>query len=243
MAVVSATVHVVVIALAFVAPGGWFGASAPEARSVMTISLGGSRGPQTGGMNQIGGRPVQEVTPPDAPPRPEPIRPPAAKPPEMTVPAPDAPRRPSTPAPPVTQAPDGATGRTPTRGAQTQAGSAIAATGATGQGTGLSSAGGGGGDGLQLDVASFCCPDYLREMTDRIRTNWNDRQGMSGRVVVKFTIHRDGRLTDIEVVEPSFQALNFNAQRAVALAKQLRPLPLEFPNDTLGVRLTFEYER
>ena len=240
MAVVSAFVHVIVIAVAFLTPGDWFGASAPEARSVMTISLG-SRGPDYGGMNQLSRQAVQEAVPSAA--RPEPPRAPAAKPSEMTTPAPNAPRRTTAPTPPVKETTEGATGRTPTRGAETRSGSAIATTSSQTDGRGLSPGGGGFGNDLQLDVASFCCPDYLREMNDRIRQYWNDRQGIAGRVVVRFTIQRDGRLTDIEVVEPSFQALNFNAQRAVALAKQLRPLPLEFPNDTLGVRLTFEYER
>jgi TonB family protein len=243
MAVVSVAVHVVLLGLALFAPGGWFGAAAPQARSVMTISLGGSRGPQTGGMNQIGGRPVQEVRPADAPPRPEPVRPPAARAPEMTAPAPNAPRRAPNASSTVTQAPPGASGRTPTRGAQVQAGSAVAETGARGQGTGLSSGGGTGGDGVQLDVAEFCCPDYLRQMVDRIRANWNDRQGITGTVVVRFTIQRNGALSDVSVFEPSrFEVLNLNAQTAVVRTRQIAPLPLEFPNPSLTIRLTFDYQ-
>ena len=43
------------------APKGWFARTAPEPRTVMTISLGGggAPGPATGGMTNIGGRPVQ----------------------------------------------------------------------------------------------------------------------------------------------------------------------------------------
>ena len=43
-----------------------------------------------------------------------------------------------------------------------QKGTAVAETGAQGQGFGLSS--GGGGDGGYLDVANFCCPEYLATM-------------------------------------------------------------------------------
>ena len=64
-------------------------------------------------------------------------------------------------APPVVkQAPDEARGRTPTRGAETRAGSAVAETGARGQGFGLSTAAA-SGSGSRLDVGDFCCPDYL----------------------------------------------------------------------------------
>jgi len=49
-----------------------------------------------------------------------------------------------TPAPVVKQAPDDARGRTPTRGAQPAFGSAVAYTGARGQGFGLSTGGGAG---------------------------------------------------------------------------------------------------
>ena len=109
----------------------------------MTISLGGGNdGPANGGMTSIGGRAVQDVKPPDEPKRPEAVRPPAAAVPEMTVPLPNKTPTKSPPPPKVAQAPDQARGRTPTRGAETRDGSALAETGARGQGFGLSSASG-----------------------------------------------------------------------------------------------------
>ena len=118
------------------------------------------RRPANGGMTPIGGRPVQarrRRTSRSA----KPVRPPAAKAPEMTVPHAERDagegrrrRRPSS--------------RRPTRRAAGRrraarkrgAGSAVAETGARGQGFGLST-GGGAGSGSTLDVADFCCPDYL----------------------------------------------------------------------------------
>jgi len=160
----------------------------------------------------------------------------------MTTPAPNAPRGRANAAP-VTQAPPGASGRTPTRGAQTSTGSAIAETGARGQGTGLSSGGGGGGDGVELDVADFCCPDYILTMRERVIANWNDRQGATGQVKVRFTIQRDGRITDVSISERHIlEPLNLSAHRAVVATRQLPPLPLAFPNQALTVNLTFIYE-
>src|SRR5439155_15549884 len=169
--------------------------------------------------------------------------PPAEKTPEMTVPMRNARPSRTPPAPSVKQAPQDAKGRTPTRGPETRAGSAVAETGTRGQGFGLST-GGSSGSGSTLDVADFCCPDYLMLMTDRIRGNWNEQSEVSGRVVVRFVIQRDGSRTDVIVERTSgFSALDIGAQRAVAVTRQLPPLPAAFPNPTLTVHLNFEYQR
>jgi TonB family protein len=211
-------------------------------REVMSISLGGgATGTDTGGMTQMGGRAVQTQTPPDAPKRPEPIRAPAAKAPEMTVPAPNAARQPR--AAPVTQAPKEARGSTPTRGAEPSPGTAVAETGVRGQGFGLAT-GGGMGSGSRLDVGNFCCPEYLNVMVQRIRTNWNERAETPGQTWVKFTIQRDGRLTDVALDQPSAYLMhNQSALRAVLQTKELPPLPNAFPNPTLTVYLNFQYTR
>jgi TonB family protein len=245
MAVVSVVVHTALLAAMVFAPGGWFSAARPEPRTVMTISLGdGAAGPVNGGMTPAASRAVQEERPVDAPKRPEAVRPPAARTPEMTVPVPQAKPQPKPATPPVVKdAPDDARGRTPTRGAQATAGSALAETGARGQGFGLST-GGGGGSGSRLDVADFCCPDYLILMVERIRSNWNARAEAVGETMVKFTIMRDGQIQDVEVEKSSgFAALDINAQRALLVTRQLPGLPAGFPNPTLTVHLNFQYTR
>jgi TonB family protein len=130
-----------------------------------------------------------------------------------------------------------------TTGPEERSGSATAETRARGQGFGLSS-GGGGGTGVQLDVGNFCCPDYLQQMTDRIQRNWQQNQGVSGSTVVRFTIARDGSIVMPQVERSSgFTVLDLNALRAVQLTARLPPLPAAYPNATLGLHLTFQYER
>ena len=239
----SLLVHGAALAAVILAPGGWLSDQTAPPKTVMTISLqGGNGGPANGGMTPIGGRAIQAQTPPDAK-RPEPVRPHAAKTPEMTVPIPGKTPVKASPAPPVKNAPDEARGRTPTRGAETRAGSALAETGARGQGFGLST-GGGAGSGSTLDVADFCCPDYLVLMVEKIRANWNARAEVAGEAIVKFTIQRDGTITNAAVEKPSgYTALDINALRAVLAARQLTPLPAAFPNPTLTVHLNFQYTR
>ena len=162
--------------------------------------------------------------------------------PEMTVPKRGAPPIRSS-ATPVKDGLDTTRSRTPTRGAETAPGSAVADTGVRGQGFGLST-GGGSGSGSTLDVADFCCPDYLLFMVQRIRSNWDAKVDDVGEVVVKFTIQKDGRILDPALEKKSgYSTLDLNALRALVYTKQLPALPDAFPNPTLTVHLNFQYTR
>ena len=241
MLVASVAAHIAIAALVMVTPH-WGGGATEPPRTIMTISIaGGGPGPANGGMTPIAARPIQEQTPPTELPKREAVRPPAVKAPEMTIPLPGA-KKPIAKTE-VKQAPAEARGRTPTRGAQVTPGNSIAETGARGQGFGLST-GGGPGTGSTLEIAGdFCCPGYIATMVDRIRGAWNQNQGSRGVAFIKFTIQRDGRLTDYIVEKPSGSTpLDLAALRAVVVTKSLPPLPNEYSNPTLVVHLSFEYQ-
>jgi protein TonB len=242
MLAVSLVAHLILVAALLLGPRAWL-TREPPPKVVMTISLqGGNGGPNNGGMTAMAARAVQQQTPPPTA-RPEPVRPPAAVAPAMTVPIPTKTPAKTAPPPPVKQAPPEARGRTPSKGPEARAGNAVAETGARGQGFGLSSSSG-QGTGATLDVADFCCPEYVQLMMSRIRSNWNPRAEVPGVVIVKFTIQRDGRLTDAALEKASgYTALDINALRAVAQTQQLQPLPAAYPNPTLSVHLNFEYTR
>ena len=77
-------------------------------------------------------------------------------------------------------------------------------------------AGGSSAGGPQLDVANFCCPEYIETMTQRIRSNWDQQQGAAGQTIVKFTIRSDGMLTNVEVEKSSGNPLlDLESRRAV----------------------------
>ncbi|MGH9145858.1 MAG: energy transducer TonB [Vicinamibacterales bacterium] len=233
MLMLSLVAHGAVLAALVLAAPSWRGTQTAP-REVMQISLSGGVGPQTGGLTPIAGRPVQQAL--DTPPR-APIRPPAASEPEMTAPAPNVRAK-----PPV-QNPVNTRGRTPTTGPEVTTGSAVAETGAKGAGFGLSSPGG-QGTGAQLDVGNFCCPEYLSTMQQLIKRNWNEKQPNGGEVMVKFTIQRTGAITEIVLEKSSgYAALDLESQRALSLTKQLPPLPAQFPDSTLTVHLSFQYQR
>jgi TonB family protein len=238
MIALSVSAHVLMLAVLMFAPKPDFTDDTP--RTVMTVSLGGAPGPRTG-MTPIGGRAVQAPQPIESR-RSRAETAPAPKAPEMSLPRPNERPRQSQARP--TQAPRESTARTPSTGPDPREGNARAETGARGQGFGLSAGGGGGTGGAKLDVANFCCPEYVSTFVQRIQQNWNQNQGVTAEVVVKFTIQRDGTITDVQVERPSgFIALDMAAQRAVLATARVPPLPTQFTNPTLTVHLTFDYNR
>jgi protein TonB len=242
-AMVSLVVHAGIGAVLVFGPMKWMSAPVEDHRPVMTISLGGAgTGPENGGLTAIGARPVQTIEPAT---KPEAVRPPAAQTPAMTVPVTkQAPIKPVKAPPKATETvaamPD-ARGTTLSRGKELQTGTAVAVTGARGEGFGLST-GGGKGLGAQLEVGDFCCPEYLALMQQKILSSWNQKTEVSGNVIMKFTIQRDGTLTDMLLEQPSGnQELDNNARRALLVTRQLPPLPPGYPNSTLILHLTFRY--
>jgi TonB family protein len=90
--------------------------------------------------------------------------------------------------------------------------------------------------------------EYAQHMVARIRTHWHDnmpnliRMGVRGVVTIRFTIQRDGRITDIELVKSSgHPPYDFAARKAIELSSALRPLPADFPNSSERVTAAFYY--
>jgi TonB family protein len=161
----------------------------------------------------------------------------------MTAPDPSLKAKPKPTPEKVTEAPKEARSKTPTTGKQESSGRTIAETGSQSTNTlGIST--GGGGTGGQINLANFCCPEYIGEMVTRINQNWNSRQATPGTTSMKFTIQRDGRITDITVAKSSgYQMLDFLAQRTLMAVSPLPPLPQAYTNPTLVINLDFEYQR
>jgi TonB family protein len=239
-AAVSLAAHVVVFAGILMLPTITPQAAPP--RVIMNISLGGAPGPNTGGMQMIGGRAIQAAQPSTDPQLAKTTLPPATTtPPKMVLPDPK--QKPRTPPKPTAASKD-PKGTAVGRGFETQLGTAKVDTGAKGQGFGLSSGGAGGDGGVKLDVEGFCCPEYIGDMRNRIIKNWNQNQRASGVVIMKYIIQRSGIITNIEVeVSSGNPVLDLAAQRALINTRTLAPLPSGYPGQQLPVHLTFDYVR
>lgn len=233
----SVLAHVVLLGMFVFLPAWWFGAANETPETVMEISLGGPIGPDKSGLTSETARTIQQVQT-EPPKTVEQVRPPAAKTPEMVEPTKAPPRKTQ---PNKVEAKDPRSNR-PTKGEEIRKGSSIAETKARGQGFGgLSS--GGGGTGATVEVANFCCPEYLGTMTALIKANFASQQNANGLTRMRFVVRRDGSIVDITVFESSgVQTLDFFAERALRLTK-LPPLPAAYPDSTLPVRLAFEFSR
>ena len=217
----SIVVHGMLLGLLLFGPLNWGIRTDEQPRTVMTISLAGAPGPRAGGLTPTGGRAVP-APPPEAVPR--------------NIPAP-APKPVAAPARPTRRPPV-----KPVEVDEPRPGVTRTETGARGQGFGLST-GGSGGTGVQLDVADFCCPEYIEQLVTLIQRNWQANQGIVGTTVMKFTVSRAGLIQGVMVERPSgFVALDLAAERSLLITR-LPELPVQYPNPTLGIHLTFAYQR
>ncbi len=84
---------------------------------------------------------------------------------------------------------------------------------------------------------------YMRDLEQRIKRNWQPPKGdTSKRVVVTFSIAKDGRLLIKKVVKSSgFPLADQAAIRAIETTAPFRPLPPEFKGNSVPIEFTFDY--
>lgn len=240
MVLLSLAGHVLLVASLVFAPDFWTNADDKKATPMM-ITLGGAPGPEAGGMTTISGKPVQRIAEPDE--KPSRPAPPAEKPPEMAAPKPEAKPSPKPPAKPIERPKENSSAKKPTAGEEIKAGTAKADTGGPPIPFGGLTTGGGGFGGARVDVPNFCCPAYLASVVSTIKRNWSERQQVTGQNTLKFVVHRDGTITDVEVDKSGGALLDIASERALRITKQVQPLPREFTSNTLTIYLIFEYSR
>lgn len=103
---------------------------------------------------------------------------------------------------------------------------------------------------LSFETQWFDWGPYAQSMVSRIRVNWYAnmpqliRTGIAGAVTIRFTIQRDGRITDISVLESSTHPpYDFAARKAIELSSPLNALPANFPNPSERVTAKFFYNK
>jgi TonB family protein len=101
---------------------------------------------------------------------------------------------------------------------------------------------------LSFETQWYDWGPYAQSMVSRIRVNWYAnmpqiiRTGMKGKVTIRFTIQRDGRITDITILESSnIPPYDYAAKKAIELSSPLQPLPKDFPNPSERVTCMFFY--
>jgi TonB family protein len=98
---------------------------------------------------------------------------------------------------------------------------------------------------IQFDTKGVEFGPWLRRFVAQIRRNWFVPQAamtLRGHVVITFNVHKDGRITDLQIVRPSaVDGFNNSAFGAIASSNPTYPLPPEYPDDRAFFTVTFYF--
>ena len=116
------------------------------------------------------------------------------------------------------------------------------------QGDAFNNPGGQGGQqesSIQFDSKGVEFGPWLRRFIAQIKRNWMFPLAvatMSGHVAITFYVDKQGRLTEISVIEPSrVTAFNGSARGALEMSNPTHPLPPEYPDDRCFFKVTFYF--
>jgi TonB family protein len=107
--------------------------------------------------------------------------------------------------------------------------------------------GGGGqfGPEIQFDTKGVEFGPWIRRFVAQVKRNWfipYAAMSMKGHVVITFNVHKDGSITDLNVVGPCpIDAFNSAAFGALSASNPTQALPPEYPSDKAFFTVTFFY--
>ena len=103
---------------------------------------------------------------------------------------------------------------------------------------------------LSFETQWYDWGEYAQSMVSRIRVNWYNNMpqliqtGLKGVVTIRFTIQRDGSITNLTILNSSgIPPYDFGAKKAIELSSPLNPLPKDFPNPSERVTCMFFYNQ
>jgi TonB family protein len=101
------------------------------------------------------------------------------------------------------------------------------------------------GAAIQFDTKGVEFGPWVRRFVAQVRRNWFIPQAamtFRGRVVLQFNVHKDGRITDLVVAQPSnIDAFNRSAYNSILGSNPTAPLPPEYPEPMAFFTVTFYY--
>jgi TonB family protein len=101
------------------------------------------------------------------------------------------------------------------------------------------------GSAIQFDTKGVEFGPWIRRFVAQVKRNWfipNAAMSFRGHVVIQFNIHKNGQITDVNVVAPSsIESFNRAAYNAIVGSSPTEPLPPEYPDPTAFFTVTFFY--
>jgi TonB family protein len=106
-------------------------------------------------------------------------------------------------------------------------------------------AGGQFGPEIQFDTKGVEFGPWIRRFIAQVKRNWfipYAAMSMKGHVVIQFNVHKDGSISDLQVVGASpVDAFNNAAFGALSGSNPTQPLPPEYPDNKAFFTVTFFY--
>jgi TonB family protein len=101
------------------------------------------------------------------------------------------------------------------------------------------------GPWIQFDTKGVEFGPWIRRFVAQVKRNWfvpYAAMSLRGHVVLTFNVHKDGRITDLQIIQPSnVDAFNNAAFNALTSSNPTMPLPPEYPSDKAFFTVTFFY--
>ena len=105
--------------------------------------------------------------------------------------------------------------------------------------------GGAFGPAIQFDTKGVEFGPWIRRFIAQVKRNWfipYAAMSMKGHVAIQFNVHKDGSITDLQVVGASpVDAFNNAAFGALSGSNPTQPLPPEYPDSKAFFTVTFFY--
>jgi TonB family protein len=98
---------------------------------------------------------------------------------------------------------------------------------------------------IQFDSKGVEFGPWIARFIAQVKSNWfvpDAAMVMSGHVILAFSVHRDGSISDLRIVTPStVTAFTNSALGAIKLSNPTMPLPAEYPTEQAQFVVTFHY--
>lgn len=86
--------------------------------------------------------------------------------------------------------------------------------------------------------------EYFRYLPREVQRHWTPYKAERDyEVAVKFTVHRDGSISDVQIIGTDYPNANRSVIDAVKSGAPYQPLPLSFPKDRVKAQIVLEYHK
>ena len=84
--------------------------------------------------------------------------------------------------------------------------------------------------------------EYFRYLPHEVQRNWIPyKANVNYEVTVQFTVHRDGTISDVQIIGTNYPNANSSVLNAVKSGAPYQPLPQSYKKDSVKAQIVLEY--